>query len=443
MFENITNTMIDMQRTAENLVVNNEIDPVYLQTALNALIGANLTVDGDIGPATIAAIKQFQAQAGLTADGIAGPNTKLAIVSAMAELERQAKEAQNQPTGNFAMDLITEKIDTIRQDAAEIINRTDLTNAYIQESLNKLSEGTMNLTVDGILGPASINAIKLFQQAHGLEADGIVGQQTKEALLRAMVDYDAQKKAEAEARQRAFEEQERLRLLELERQAQAQKEYEDQRQREVEAKQQPEYNITIPDTSGNAQQRLNAVYKLYQAENAKVTSGDKITIPQDDYDRMHVIFADKMNKILYDFIKTVDFAKLIQLNLNARDFETVKKLQASEQIMAEWLSNYLSKVTVSGLGIVQKAALENSLKLIKLIVGVAVGGAAAYAGWQFMKLIYDGNSSVINTCNELIDTSNKNAEQLKKEAEAIKEDKKAVEQIVTTQRRKFKRLSSF
>jgi hypothetical protein len=54
---------------------------------------------------------------------------------------------------------------------------------WVQDSLNKILD--LRLAVDGVMGPATRSAIRSFQQSSGLTADGIVGQQTEAALMRA------------------------------------------------------------------------------------------------------------------------------------------------------------------------------------------------------------------------------------------------------------------
>jgi peptidoglycan hydrolase-like protein with peptidoglycan-binding domain len=56
-----------------------------------------------------------------------------------------------------------------------------MSNSDIQGNLNILG-ASPPLTVDGQLGPMSVAAIKAFQTAHGLTADGIAGPQTKTAI---------------------------------------------------------------------------------------------------------------------------------------------------------------------------------------------------------------------------------------------------------------------
>jgi len=56
---------------------------------------------------------------------------------------------------------------------------------WVQQSLNTLGEEPP-LTVDGSYGPASMAAVKAFQQAHGLIVDGKVGPQTIAAIQQAL-----------------------------------------------------------------------------------------------------------------------------------------------------------------------------------------------------------------------------------------------------------------
>src|SRR5690606_17284811 len=54
---------------------------------------------------------------------------------------------------------------------------------WVQSALNQVMG--IDLAVNGIMGPATRNAVRDFQTREGLPVDGIVGPQTREALARA------------------------------------------------------------------------------------------------------------------------------------------------------------------------------------------------------------------------------------------------------------------
>ena len=62
----------------------------------------------------------------------------------------------------------------------------------LQTALNRAGS---NLNVDGVYGEKTENAVKNFQEDHGLKVDGIVGDQTMSALRPFMVDYSALREA--------------------------------------------------------------------------------------------------------------------------------------------------------------------------------------------------------------------------------------------------------
>ena len=92
------------------------------------------SIDGKVGSKTTSAVKSYQKFKGLTQDGIYGSKTDSELV-------------------------------------------TDIKN--LQILLNK--QGA-NLTVDGIIGTATVSAIKSFQKKKGLSQDGIAGADTIKAL---------------------------------------------------------------------------------------------------------------------------------------------------------------------------------------------------------------------------------------------------------------------
>jgi peptidoglycan hydrolase-like protein with peptidoglycan-binding domain len=106
--------------------------------------GYATTADGDYGSGTKAAVASFQSATGLGADGVAGPATFGALVS------------------------------TLRQGS---------TGAALQALQVQLVKHGSSLSTDGDFGPATDSAVRSFQSAHGLSADGVVGPATWQELL--------------------------------------------------------------------------------------------------------------------------------------------------------------------------------------------------------------------------------------------------------------------
>ncbi|WP_109505883.1 peptidoglycan-binding domain-containing protein [Nocardioides speluncae] len=113
----------------------------YLLTAR----GISTAADGDFGAGTLANVKTFQSRNGLTADGIVGPATwsKLVVTLSQGATNTNAVKA-------------------------------------LQTALNKYRYG---LVVDGAFGSGTRSAVVAFQQARGLAADGVAGQNTWRELL--------------------------------------------------------------------------------------------------------------------------------------------------------------------------------------------------------------------------------------------------------------------
>ncbi|MDP4550602.1 peptidoglycan-binding protein [Alkalihalobacillus macyae] len=102
------------------------------------------TATGYYGEITEKAVEDFQRSRNLKEDGIAGPETNQKI-----EVLRR---------GNIGKQVI-----------------------HIQSQLSRLND---NVTVDGIYGSGTVQAVEQFQRDNNLEVDGIAGPGTREALDR-------------------------------------------------------------------------------------------------------------------------------------------------------------------------------------------------------------------------------------------------------------------
>lgn len=123
---------------------DNAIEVYAIQFLLNAH-GANLTPDGKFGPLTQAAVEDFQTDKGLSEDIVVGPQTWDALII-------QVAQGKTGPEVRAVQKLLKDKF------------------GYA-------------IAVDGIFGPDTKTAVKDFQSANGLVADGIVGPKTWKKLI--------------------------------------------------------------------------------------------------------------------------------------------------------------------------------------------------------------------------------------------------------------------
>lgn len=123
---------------------------VYLlQFILNNSFGYNLSVDGIFGNNTLSAVRDFQGNNGLTVDGLVGNNTWTYLL--------------NLPPYPL-----------LREGSRSSYVR------FLQNLLQSKFIPTGN--IDGIFGSQTLNAVRAFQQENNLTVDGIVGDNTWNAL---------------------------------------------------------------------------------------------------------------------------------------------------------------------------------------------------------------------------------------------------------------------
>ena len=114
--------------------------------------GQQVTVDGIFGQRTEAAVRAFQSSHGLAADGVVGPQTWAALIV----------QVRRGSTG-----------DAVRG---------------VQEEFRfRAGDPNVALQVDGVFGQRTDQAVRGFQEALGLGADGIVGPLTWRALVSGML----------------------------------------------------------------------------------------------------------------------------------------------------------------------------------------------------------------------------------------------------------------
>lgn len=139
-----------------------------LQQALKNLGYTPGTINGVYHSDTIAAVKAFQKKNGLTADGLAGSATQAKLYSGTALGPDETPKATDTPSSEIPTTVVREGEES--SDCKKV-----------QQRLKDL--GFLTGAVDGKFGTNSVKALKDFQQAHGLTADGVAGSGTYAILF--------------------------------------------------------------------------------------------------------------------------------------------------------------------------------------------------------------------------------------------------------------------
>ncbi|MEA2403833.1 MAG: hypothetical protein QOE08_480 [Thermoleophilaceae bacterium] len=126
-----------------------------LQVAMRALHLYRGGIDGIKGPGTRNAVRSFQRRKHLRVDGIAGPGTRRAL----GRRGLPAFGSRTMALGRRGWDV-----------------------AALQFLLRR--RGYSSVTVDGGFGPGTAAAVRRYQGAMGLSADGLAGRSTQRALVR-------------------------------------------------------------------------------------------------------------------------------------------------------------------------------------------------------------------------------------------------------------------
>ena len=147
-----------------------------LQTWLNQA-GYNCgSADGVYGNGTYNAVVKFQGDKGLDADGIVGQQTWKALAAAVAGKNTEPSEPSEPENPTTPVDV-----------SGYSLVRFGDSGEYVKTLQTWLNQAGYNCgSADGVYGSGTYNAVVKFQGDKGLDADGIVGQQTWKALAAAV-----------------------------------------------------------------------------------------------------------------------------------------------------------------------------------------------------------------------------------------------------------------
>jgi len=159
----------------------------HLQTLLHGSGFLSGSVDGVFGFGTQANVKSFQRSVGLAADGVVGPATWAALEAAGGS-SGGAVEPGGTPGGTPGDDADDPPPDGPGTGGTDTTNpRPTLRFGARGDDVRHLQTllrdaGHLGGTIDGLYGNGTLRAVKAFQRAAGLTADGITGTVTWEAL---------------------------------------------------------------------------------------------------------------------------------------------------------------------------------------------------------------------------------------------------------------------
>ena len=150
-------------------------DVKTVQKRLKELGYYRSTIDGKMGRDTVKALKQFQEDNKLEADGVAGKATYALLFSdtVLPKGVTPSPVPTATPSPKAAATAIPSWPTLRKNDSGNDV-------AQLQEALIQL--GYMSGTADGNYGAKTVEAVKAFQKANGLTADGTAGEQTQRVL---------------------------------------------------------------------------------------------------------------------------------------------------------------------------------------------------------------------------------------------------------------------
>ena len=169
---------------------NSGPEVAVIQTSLNRIaqnypaIPKIPAVTGVFDRPTREAVTTFQQVFGLTPDGVVGKATWYALVRlyvAVTDLAELVSQGQNFYSVRFSYTGPLREGD--RGGSVGVLQ-------YMLAILAQFDNALPPVRVDGDFGPTTARAVRQFQRANGLNADGIVGEQTWEAIYRAFASAE-------------------------------------------------------------------------------------------------------------------------------------------------------------------------------------------------------------------------------------------------------------
>ncbi|MCR1960180.1 hypothetical protein CWE04_11985 [Thomasclavelia cocleata] len=137
--------------------------------------------DGNFGENTLSAVKLFQKDNGLTVDGLAGQKTISKLNSVYANRNNSNDWVARLQAECNTQGFSKQKVDGIP--GKNTLNGCPILKKGTRGNLTKLLQEKLGIKADGIFGDNTKNAVINYQKKHSLTPDGIVGTNTWKKLL--------------------------------------------------------------------------------------------------------------------------------------------------------------------------------------------------------------------------------------------------------------------
>ena len=315
-----------------------------------------LTVDGKFGASMTSTVKAFQKQFNLTADGIVGRQTWYKISYIYVSVKDLAELTSEGETSSGTLSDGTWGGTTLRSGS------TGSSVEQVQFWLNTLSQyesSIPSITVDGIYGTSTANAVRAFQRLNGLTVDGVVGQTTWNAIyneFRSIQSDNGTPNAYPGTALRQGASGQNVRLVQFWLKI-ARTVYSSLN------------NVTVDGVFGAA---TAAAVKKFQSYFGLTSDG---VVGRTTWNKLYEIYNDIANKLLSSSLRPGEYPGILQRGSSGT---AVRELQFYLYLMSAYESS-IPAVSIDGsFG----AATENAVRAYQRFAGLTVDGIVGRTTWN-------------------------------------------------------------